>query len=132
MQQSEYLDLSGPLTRDEVKKALNAIFRKIGKKETSAQGLADLYCLTRHPEVDIEPYLTRTPPLFQEYIRRGLASHDADALHERSENGGFITLLLLIHTHARRHAVPATRKSHPGTKGGRAYLAFNGHDRDAQ
>lgn len=86
MQQSEYRNVVGPLTRDEIKKALTAILKKIGNKESSAEGLADLYCLTRRPEVDIEPYLVKTPLVFQEYIRRGLASHEADAA-ERRENG---------------------------------------------
>lgn len=53
--------------------ALTEIFRKIGDKEQTKEGLAELYNFTQnHPEADIEPYLKNSSDFFQNYIRQGI------------------------------------------------------------
>ncbi|XP_059352575.1 cytoskeleton-associated protein 5-like isoform X2 [Daphnia carinata] len=52
---------------------LTAIFRKIGSKELSQEGLAQLYEFKqRYPDADIEPFLSRSSDFFKNYIERGL------------------------------------------------------------
>nr|CAD7194945.1 unnamed protein product [Timema douglasi] len=58
---------------------LSEIFRKIGSKEETQQGLALLYDFReQHPEADIEPFLRKSSQFFQQYIERGLQSIDAE------------------------------------------------------
>ncbi|XP_054706442.1 cytoskeleton-associated protein 5-like [Uloborus diversus] len=53
--------------------ALTEIFKKIGCKELTNEGLAELYDFTqKHPEADIEPYLQTSSEFFQNYIRQGI------------------------------------------------------------
>ncbi|KAG8185075.1 hypothetical protein JTE90_029692 [Oedothorax gibbosus] len=53
--------------------ALTEIFRKIGCKEQTKEGLSELYDFTQnHPEADIEPYLKNSSDFFQNYIRQGI------------------------------------------------------------
>ncbi|XP_015926242.1 cytoskeleton-associated protein 5 [Parasteatoda tepidariorum] len=53
--------------------ALTEIFKKIGCKEQTKEGLAELYEFTqKHPEADIEPYLKTSSDFFQNYIRQGI------------------------------------------------------------
>ncbi len=57
----------------DTKAILTDIFKKIGSKETIQQGLVDLYRFKKdHPRIDIQPYLQRTSPHFQAYIKRAL------------------------------------------------------------
>jgi cytoskeleton-associated protein 5 len=57
----------------ETKTILAEIFKKIGVKETTQEGLMELYRFQRdHPSIDIEPHLQRTSSHFQTYIKRGL------------------------------------------------------------
>ncbi|XP_019623075.1 PREDICTED: cytoskeleton-associated protein 5-like isoform X5 [Branchiostoma belcheri] len=52
---------------------LAEIFKKIGNKENTKEGLADLYDFKKkHPEADITPFMQRTSQFFQNYIERGL------------------------------------------------------------
>ncbi|XP_035673395.1 cytoskeleton-associated protein 5-like isoform X4 [Branchiostoma floridae] len=52
---------------------LAEIFKKIGNKENTKEGLADLYDFKKkHPEADITPFMKRTSQFFQNYIERGL------------------------------------------------------------
>eukprot|EP00898_Chlorokybus_atmophyticus_P007131 jgi/Chlat1/7419/Chrsp6S09189 len=61
-----------------LKDELAAIFKRIGDKNSSQQGLEDLYKFTKaHPHVDITPHLSRTSEAFQMYIQRGLAKVEA-------------------------------------------------------
>jgi len=81
IRKSEFRGLTGTLSREQVKQALNVVFRRIGNKETCNQGLADLFCLTsEHPEVDIKPYLQRTALQFQQFIEKGLQDMAIEAL----------------------------------------------------
>ena len=66
-----------------VKSQLVAIFKKIGEKDTTTQGLEELYLFTRdHPEEDLTPHLERTSEAFQMYIRRGLQKVEAAQLRK--------------------------------------------------
>lgn len=52
---------------------LTDIFQKIGHKEETKEGLNLLYdFLQQHPEADIEPFLKKSSPFFQDYIKKGL------------------------------------------------------------
>lgn len=52
---------------------LTDIFQKIGNKEETDEGLNLLYdFLQEHPEADIDPFLKRSSPFFQEYIQNNL------------------------------------------------------------
>eukprot|EP01117_Protostelium_nocturnum_P010147 TRINITY_DN3620_c0_g1_i2.p1 TRINITY_DN3620_c0_g1~~TRINITY_DN3620_c0_g1_i2.p1 ORF type:complete len:2002 (+),score=827.22 TRINITY_DN3620_c0_g1_i2:52-6057(+) len=55
------------------KATLSDIFRKIGAKETTQQGLQELFTFTKeNPEIDIQPHLNRTSEHFRTYIKNGL------------------------------------------------------------
>lgn len=57
---------------------LSEIFRKIGSKEATKEGLTQLYDFKlQYPEADIEPYLERSSQFFQEYIEKGLKDIEA-------------------------------------------------------
>lgn len=63
------------------KSQLVAIFKKIGEKGTTSQGLEELYSFTQeHPEEDLTPQLERTSEAFQMYIKRGLQKVEAARL----------------------------------------------------
>lgn len=52
---------------------LAAIFGKIGSRENSQVGLKELHeFITTHPEVDLQPRLEKSSPLFQKFIKRSL------------------------------------------------------------
>ncbi|XP_071809133.1 cytoskeleton-associated protein 5-A-like isoform X2 [Asterias amurensis] len=64
---------------------LAEIFKKIGSKENTREGLAELYDFKqKYPDVDIDPFLNKTSQIFQSYIERGLRS----IALERHEKGG--------------------------------------------
>ena len=64
-----------------VKSKLVAIFKKIGEKTTTSQGLEELYQFTLdHPDEDLTPQLERTSEAFQMYIKRGLQKVEASRL----------------------------------------------------
>ena len=63
------------------KSQLVAIFKKIGEKGTTSQGLEELYSFTQeHPEEDLTPQLERTSEAFRMYIKRGLQKVEAARL----------------------------------------------------
>nr|XP_045625393.1 cytoskeleton-associated protein 5-like isoform X4 [Procambarus clarkii] len=74
---------------------LSEIFRKIGSKENTKEGLIQLYEFKqRHPEADIEPFLRKSSQFFQNYIERGLKRVEMErqaevkvASNPASENG---------------------------------------------
>lgn len=58
---------------NELKTELAAIFKKIGDKRTTQNGIECLYQFQQdHPEVDVKPFLSNTSTAFQSYIERGL------------------------------------------------------------
>lgn len=74
---------------------LSEIFRKIGSKENTKEGLIQLYEFKqKHPEADIEPFLRKSSQFFQNYIERGLKRVEMErqaegkvAASQASENG---------------------------------------------
>ena len=54
---------------------LTEIFKKIGSKENTKEGLQDLYDFKKkYPDADLEPFLKKSSHFFQNYIERGLKS----------------------------------------------------------
>jgi len=73
-----------PTQSQEIKSSLTEIFKKIGTKETTQEGLYDLYQFKKdHVNVDLQPHLQRASEHFQDYIKRGLMSIE---LQYSSEN----------------------------------------------
>ena len=63
-----------PGTSDPQRVLLAGIFRKIGDKLTSLEGIEELYDFKQeHPAIDIQPHIAKTSDAFQLYIQRGLA-----------------------------------------------------------
>merc|ERR1719273_2390268 len=59
--------------------ALAEIFRKIGQKELTKQGLQELYNFKQqNPQADLEPFLVKSSEYFRNYIERGLKSIEAE------------------------------------------------------
>ena len=53
--------------------ALADIFKKIGQKELTKQGLQELYNFKQqNPQADLEPFLAKSSKYFRDYIERGL------------------------------------------------------------
>ena len=66
--------------------ALAEIFKKIGQKELTKQGLQELYNFKQqNPHADLEPFLVKSSDYFRNYIERGLKSIEAEA---NNANGG--------------------------------------------
>ncbi|XP_030586649.1 cytoskeleton-associated protein 5 isoform X4 [Archocentrus centrarchus] len=69
---------SGPRTDDRMSKAkvsdiLSEIFKKIGSKENTKEGLTELYeYKQKYSDADLEPFLKNTSQFFQSYVERGL------------------------------------------------------------
>ena len=62
----------------DLKAQLAAIFRKIGDKTTTAEGIEELFAFKQEqPGIDITPHLAKTSEAFQLYIQRGLAKVEA-------------------------------------------------------
>lgn len=80
-QQRSQQDRLNRATHDEV----SNIFKLISDKETSKQGLKQLYEFKEnHPEVDIQPFLKGASPYFQQFINDGLA--DLQRVSQNSTN----------------------------------------------
>ncbi|XP_068460138.1 cytoskeleton-associated protein 5 isoform X1 [Clinocottus analis] len=69
---------SGLHTEDRMSKAkvsdiLSEIFKKIGSKENTKEGLTELYeYKQKYTDADLEPFLKNTSQFFQSYVERGL------------------------------------------------------------
>ncbi|XP_034937769.1 protein mini spindles isoform X2 [Chelonus insularis] len=56
---------------------LTEIFKKIGSKHQTQEGLAQLYDFKiQHPEADVQPFLVKSHQFFQEFIEQGLKDID--------------------------------------------------------
>lgn len=59
--------------------ALAEIFKKIGQKDLTKQGLQELYNFKQqNPHADLEPFLSKSSDYFRNYIERGLKSIEAE------------------------------------------------------
>ncbi|XP_023239725.1 cytoskeleton-associated protein 5-like [Centruroides sculpturatus] len=66
--------------------SLAEIFKKIGSKEHTKEGLMELYEFRqKHPQADIEPFLQRSSEFFQDYIRKGLETIDQERGSHKTE-----------------------------------------------
>ena len=62
----------------QLKAELAIVFKKIGEKSTTSEGLENLYDFKKaNPQVDIGKHLSKTSDAFRLYIERGLARVDA-------------------------------------------------------
>lgn len=67
---------------------LTEIFKKVGSKEQTKDGLRDLYDFKKKfPDADIDPFLKKSSHFFQNYIERGLKAIENE---EREKNEGKI------------------------------------------
>ncbi|OWF42942.1 cytoskeleton-associated protein 5-like [Mizuhopecten yessoensis] len=69
---------------------LAVIFKKIGSKENTKEGLNDLYDFKKkYPDADLEPFLKKSSQFFQMYIERGLNSieQEREGKHPTSDTG---------------------------------------------
>ncbi|XP_033753517.1 cytoskeleton-associated protein 5-like [Pecten maximus] len=69
---------------------LAVIFKKIGSKENTKEGLNDLYDFKKkYPDADLEPFLKKSSQFFQTYIERGLNSieQEREGKQPTSETG---------------------------------------------
>ncbi|KAF9948601.1 Microtubule-associated protein, microtubule dynamics during spindle orientation [Mortierella alpina] len=82
-------DASGA-SETEMNSRLTQIFTKIGTREETKQGIADLYQFQKmYPNMEskVNAQLAKTGTFFQSYIRRGLANLEAEA-NAAAANGG--------------------------------------------
>uniref|UniRef100_UPI00398EDFBA cytoskeleton-associated protein 5 isoform X2 n=1 Tax=Pristiophorus japonicus TaxID=55135 RepID=UPI00398EDFBA len=60
-------------SKAKISETLAEIFKKIGSKENTKEGLAELYeYRKKYSDADIEPFLRKSSQFFQNYIERGL------------------------------------------------------------
>ncbi|XP_074659801.1 cytoskeleton-associated protein 5-like [Tubulanus polymorphus] len=66
---------------------LAEIFKKIGCKENTREGLNDLFDFKlKYPEADLGPFLKKSSTFFQNYIERGLKTIEAERATSAKEN----------------------------------------------
>lgn len=84
-QQRTQQDRMNRVTHDEV----SNIFKLLSDKETSKQGLKQLYDFKEnHPEVDIQPFLQGASPYFQQFINEGIADLQRASQNSTNNNQG--------------------------------------------
>ncbi|XP_019733715.1 cytoskeleton-associated protein 5 [Hippocampus comes] len=67
------LHMEDGMPKAKVHDILTEIFKKIGSKENTKEGLTELYEYKQKcTDVDLEPFLKSTTPFFQSYVERGL------------------------------------------------------------
>jgi len=78
---SPYVNLSELSSKEEIKKTVGIIFKKIATK--SEQGLADLVVLLHNnPKIDIDHYIRCTHPQFQHLVEVGLKKYSLINVHD--------------------------------------------------
>lgn len=61
------------MSKAKVSDILSEIFKKIGSKENTKEGLTELYeYKQKYSDADLEPFLRNTSQFFQSYVERGL------------------------------------------------------------
>uniref|UniRef100_A0A1A7WRM3 Cytoskeleton associated protein 5 n=1 Tax=Iconisemion striatum TaxID=60296 RepID=A0A1A7WRM3_9TELE len=67
------LRMDDRMSKAKVSDILSEIFKKIGSKENTQEGLTELYeYKQKYSDVDLEPFLKNTSQFFQNYVERGL------------------------------------------------------------
>lgn len=75
---------------------LTEIFKKVGSKENTKEGLQELYDFKKkYPEADIEPYLKKASHFFQNYIERGLKAIENE-MNEKNADSKFFKHLVIF------------------------------------
>lgn len=75
--------------KEKINEKLAEIFAKIGSKENTREGLAELYDFKqKYPEADIDPFLKRTSEFFQSYIERGLKNIEMERKGRKISGNG--------------------------------------------
>ncbi|XP_059831965.1 cytoskeleton-associated protein 5 isoform X3 [Hypanus sabinus] len=65
--------IEGKESKAKISETLAEIFKKIGSKENTREGLAELYeYRKKYSDADIEPFLRKSSQFFQNYVERGL------------------------------------------------------------
>ena len=78
---------------------LTEIFKKVGSKENTKEGLQDLYDFKKkHPEADLEPYLKKASSFFQNYIERGLKAIENE-MNEKNSGGKYCSISSFTDVH---------------------------------
>ncbi|KAM4572719.1 cytoskeleton-associated protein 5 isoform 3-T3 [Odontesthes bonariensis] len=67
------LHMDDRMSKGKVSDILTEIFKKIGSKENTKEGLTELYeYKQKYSDADLEPFLKNTSQFFQSYVERGL------------------------------------------------------------
>ncbi|XP_068996067.1 cytoskeleton-associated protein 5 isoform X1 [Embiotoca jacksoni] len=67
------LHMDDRMSKAKVSDILSEIFKKIGSKENTKEGLTELYeYKQKYSDADVEPFLKNTSQFFQSYVERGL------------------------------------------------------------
>ncbi|XP_060931884.1 cytoskeleton-associated protein 5 isoform X3 [Limanda limanda] len=67
------------MSKAKVSDILSEIFKKIGSKENTKEGLTELYeYKQKYSDADLEPFLKNTSQFFQSYVERGLRMIDSE------------------------------------------------------
>ncbi|KAF6039706.1 msps [Bugula neritina] len=68
--------------------SLAAIFRKIGSRENSKEGIMDLYLFKeKYPNANLDPFLSKTSPFFKNYIERSLRAIESEKAADSGSSG---------------------------------------------
>ncbi|KAF0310307.1 Cytoskeleton-associated protein 5 [Amphibalanus amphitrite] len=68
---------------------LSEIFKKIGTKENTKEGLVQLYDFRlQNPDADIQAFLSKSSQFFQNYVERGLKGIEAQRLRSGQQTAG--------------------------------------------
>uniref|UniRef100_A0A3B3UXH6 Cytoskeleton associated protein 5 n=1 Tax=Poecilia latipinna TaxID=48699 RepID=A0A3B3UXH6_9TELE len=85
------------MSKAKVSDILSEIFKKIGSKENTKEGLTELYeYKQKYSDADLEPFLRNTSQFFQSYVERGLRVIESERegkprIQSSSGSSGFFT-----------------------------------------
>uniref|UniRef100_A0A096LRA5 Cytoskeleton associated protein 5 n=1 Tax=Poecilia formosa TaxID=48698 RepID=A0A096LRA5_POEFO len=90
------------MSKAKVSDILSEIFKKIGSKENTKEGLTELYeYKQKYSDADLEPFLRNTSQFFQSYVERGLRVIESERegkprIQSSSGSSGFFTSASLV------------------------------------
>ncbi|XP_067291850.1 cytoskeleton-associated protein 5 isoform X4 [Pseudorasbora parva] len=92
------------LIKAKVSDILSEIFKKIGSKENTKEGLTELYeYKQKYSDADLEPFLRNTSQFFQSYVERGLR-----VIESEREGKGRIQTSTVIPQHSTDSYLPSS------------------------
>uniref|UniRef100_A0A3B3UVE9 Cytoskeleton associated protein 5 n=1 Tax=Poecilia latipinna TaxID=48699 RepID=A0A3B3UVE9_9TELE len=89
------------MSKAKVSDILSEIFKKIGSKENTKEGLTELYeYKQKYSDADLEPFLRNTSQFFQSYVERGLRVIESERegkprIQSSSGSSGFFTSAMI-------------------------------------